>query len=272
MNYISHIIYFSLYFFSLSLDTMITQSVLNQKKIDEHTLSTVSMSKYILTFTKFLLIMEMGYYSGFYFINTISSRAQIKITRIFSFVFSIFIGYLYEFSVELKILLILHCIVFVFLLIRMRENTDVIYHTYNKKIGLDLFKINLYIVEEMIDSCKKAGMIWVYLLIMADLFSPGKNPFHFFHLTKLIFLWFDFILKNSQMSKKNFYKWSYILMGTIWLLGIIILIPLLVIYGLVKTSILFVIESCFTTIVILSLYRMYLIKKIEGHRNYTDGS
>ncbi|WUR03833.1 uncharacterized protein VNE69_06152 [Vairimorpha necatrix] len=271
MKFLEHVIYLTLYFSSLILDMLISKYALNHQHSHRRKDYETLLSKYLLTFTKFLFIMEMAFYSGFYFIKSMAFRLQILLCRGFSFLFVIFLGIINEFVPEIVIAIVVNCITIIFLVLTMNEDNQVVYHMYNKRAGIDYLKFKLYIVEEMISTSKKATLIFQTFLIMQDFFTNERHLFYVSHAINFVCLVIDYIVYNSKIDKEDVYIFSYILIITLWIFLFSYIIILLCFFKIYVLVLLYILESCYTLIVILFLIRINITRKIEK-LNAFDGS
>lgn len=227
-----HVIYFILYLSNTIMELLVTRCVLDCVETLPECSKKIVLYKYILTFTKVLLIMEVSLYSKHFFYKSIAFQQQIKITRIFSIIFSLYLGFMYEYCNFIIFHIILQIITLFFLIFSMENRNDIIFHSYNRKIGIDYLKIKLHVVDEMINSCKNASLIWSVFLIMTDFFSTGRNPFCVFHILKFLVLYIDYLLYKSHLDRLSFFQWTNMLMGTMWFFGILVIVPLTIKFGL----------------------------------------
>ncbi|WUR03830.1 uncharacterized protein VNE69_06149 [Vairimorpha necatrix] len=267
MKHLKYITYTILYFTSLILDVLITKSTLSNVNSFDSSKCVNTISKYLLTFSKILFIMEIAFYSGFYYIKSLGYRTQIQLVRIFSLIFVIFIGFTCEYTTEVKLSIVVHCITLIFLVCTINQSSDKVYHLYNQRAGLDFLEINLYIIEEMIDTCKKASLIGIWVVVMQDLFSNERNQFYAFHLVKFVALAVDFILCSTKIEKEKIYHFSYIFIGTMWALGVTTIIILSFFHEIINLSLLLILECCYTLLVAFYLIRIKLINRIKNRDN-----
>ncbi|WUR03835.1 uncharacterized protein VNE69_06154 [Vairimorpha necatrix] len=271
MKYSKHIIYIGLYFANLFLDMSITKSALTQFRPCKNKECRFLMSKYLLSLTKILLIMEIGFYSGFYFIRKITYRLQIMVCRCFSLIFVIFIGILIKDVTKIVISIILHCVTLIFLMLSMNQANDVLYHLYNKRAGVDFLEFKLYIIDEMINTGKKTSLICATFLIMRDICLHEQNELQLFHIFNFIGLVVDYFLCNSRIDRKNIYYFSYIILGVIWITGVSALILFLFFFNVISLIIVFLMEFCFTLIMVFFLIRLNITTQIK-ERNEINNS
>lgn len=220
--------------------------------------------QYMLVFTKLILIMDVFYFSSFYFSKTINTIIQIKVIKIISMIIWIYIGTRLGFSAG--IIAYLSCKLFSYILLYLfqKEESHIAYHLYNLRVSLDLRIIKAYVVSKIVEALKSTAAVCAILLLLWDYVIISSDKYVLLFYVKNVFLLVDRILYKWMEDEKKFYNISAGLMFVLNALGISAITPLVVKYGFKRQPVFIFNETILLSVVILLFYYIHLNKKYQN--------
>lgn len=213
---------------------------------------------YMLMFGKLILIMDMYYFSSFFFSRTISTIIQIKVIKIIAFLIWIYEGVRLGFTPGIIVYLCLKVVSYIILWLFEKEESYIAYHMYNFKVSLDLQIIKAYLISEMIEALKSTAVICAVLLIYFDLAIISSDLYIIIYYIKIVVLLVDRILYKRMTDRLKYFQVSGIIMIMLCILGLVFTVPLIVKNGFKKEPVFIFNEVLIMSIVILLIYYLYL--------------
>ncbi|KAK6090016.1 hypothetical protein P3W45_001062 [Vairimorpha bombi] len=244
----------------ISLDAFNSQISLHTIKKSNYSFEETYGFYYMLIFGKLILIMDVYYFSSFYFKKTLNTVIQIKFIKILAMIIWILIGIRLGFSSGIIVYLCLKSVSYILLWLFKKEEAYIAYHMYNSKVSLDLQIIKTYLISEVIEAFKSTAVICAVLVIYFDLTIISASIYIILFYIKIVVLLVDKILYKRMTDRMKYYRISTIIMSLLCILGTICIVPLVVKNGVKKEPVFLFNEVLIMFIAILLLYYLYLKK------------